>query len=402
MSTASPAATGRAVPGATSATERWHQVPRGWRVVLVIAASAVVVEFALSFAGAVYGTPSRAILGPASSLDTSESGTAALAQLLSARGHPVRQVEVPVGSASLRVPGTLFVLDPQGRLTTELATMRSFLLAGGRLVLAGRPAAGVLSGLLGPGPVPIWQQATAGLSHAGAPAPENYGASSVISNTAGSWHTGAPRARTLLGRRGGALALLAEVGHGRLVLLASSSPLDNGLLGRDDNAAFALDLAGPAGGPVAFDEYDHLKTSSGTGIAGLPGHWQAGLLLALVAIVVWILSASRRFGPPARADRELVPPRIAHVDAVATLLASGPPERLAAGAAPLREAGREQLCRVLKTRPDASDAELVARAASTALPADLVTAIISEPGSEKDLLALGRAYATISERGRWS
>jgi hypothetical protein len=371
-------------------------------VVLVIAASAVVVEFALSFVGAVYGTPSRTILGPASSLDTSKSGTAAVAQLLSARGHPVRQVEVPVGSASLQVPGTLFVLDPQGRLTTELAAIHGYLLAGGRVVLAGRPAAGVLRGLLGPGLLPIWQQATAGLSHAGAPAPQNYGANSVISSTPGSWRKGATSVRTLLGGSGGALALLADVGHGRLVLLASSSPLDNDLLGRDDNAAFALDLAGPAGSPVAFDEYDHLKTSSGTGIAGLPGHWQAGLLLALVAIVVWILSASRRFGPPVRADRELVPPRIAHVDAVAALLASGPPARLTAGAAPLREAAREQLCGVLRARPDATDAELVARAASTALPADLVTAIVTAPRSEKDLLALGRAYATLSERGRWS
>ena len=67
-----------------------------------------------------------------------------------------------------------------------------------------------------------------------------------------------------------------------------------------------------------------------------------------------------------------------------------------------REAAREQLCGVLRARPDATDAELVARAASTALPADLVTAIVTEPRSEKDLLALGRAYATLSERGRWS
>ena len=60
------------------------------------------------------------------------------------------------------------------------------------------------------------------------------------------------RLRTLLGGSRGALALLAEVGRGRLVLLASSSPLDNGLLGCDDNAAFALDLAGPAGSPDPF------------------------------------------------------------------------------------------------------------------------------------------------------
>ena len=64
----------------------------------------------------------------------------------------------------------------------------------------------------------------------------------------------------------------------------------------------------PVAAPVAFDEYDHLLTSSGSGIAGLPGHWQAGLLLALVAVVVWILSAARRFGPATAASRELAGP----------------------------------------------------------------------------------------------
>ena len=434
-------AAARTTPASMSASERWNQVSRRWRAVMVIAAGAIAVEFALSFAGAVYGTPSRAVLGPSSSLDTSSSGTAALAQLLSGRHHPVRQLEVPISSASLPVPGTLFVLDPQGELTGELATIDRYLTAGGGVVLAGRPAAATLRALLGPGALPIWQAARPGPSHPVAASPENYAARTVVSTSAGSWRTSAtspattsPAARTrpaastspaagsgagtsaeagtsseaaglrtLIAGPGGALALLADVGRGHLVLLASSSPLENGCLARADNAAFALDLAGPAGTPVTFDEYDHLNTSAGSGIAGLPGHWQVALLLALVAVVVWILSAARRFGPPVRAERDLVPPRVAHVDAVAALLASGgPPARVAAGAAPLRKAAREQLCHALRARGDATDAELATRANATALPPELVAAIVAEPRSEKDLLALGRAYATLSERGRWS
>ena len=42
---------------------------------MVIAAGAVVVEFALSLVGSVYGTPSRLIVGPASSFDTSSRET---------------------------------------------------------------------------------------------------------------------------------------------------------------------------------------------------------------------------------------------------------------------------------------------------------------------------------------
>jgi hypothetical protein len=378
---------------------------------MVIVAGTVVVEFVLSFAGAVYGTPSRSILGSASSLDTSSRGTAALAQLLSARGHQVHQLEDPLNGAPLPERGTLFVLDPQKNQSGELAAISRYVMAGGRAVLAGRPANRTLRALLGTGPLPIWQSAQAGQSTPLAPAPENYAVSTVVSNGIGSWRYGATigpvssragSARVLLGGPGGGLALLASVGRGRLVLLASASPLDNGDLALADNAAFALDLAGPAGSPVTFDEYDHLESSAGAGIAGLPGHWQAALLLGLLAVVVWILSAARRFGPPMPAERDLVPPRIAHVDALAALLASGSPSRLMAGAAPLRRAARERLCRALGARSDATDPDLVLRAASTTMPPELATAVLVESGLEEDLLALGRAYATLSERGRWS
>jgi hypothetical protein len=33
---------------------------------------------------------------------------------------------------------------------------------------------------------------------------------------------------------------------------------------------------------------------------------------------------------------------------------------------------------------------------------ELVVAILAEPRSERDLLALGRGYATLTERRRWS
>jgi hypothetical protein len=96
---------------------------------MVIAAGVIVVEFAVSFAGAVYGTPSRSILGPASSLDTSGNGTAALAQLFRDRQHPIRQLVVPVSAAALPVPGTLFVLDPQNKLTGDLSALHRYLTA---------------------------------------------------------------------------------------------------------------------------------------------------------------------------------------------------------------------------------------------------------------------------------
>jgi hypothetical protein len=394
-----------AAPVAMGATARWRQVPRKWQAVMVLLAALVVAEFVISFAGALYGTPSRSILGSASSLDTSGKGTAALAQLLGSSRHAVRLLEGPLDHAALPVPGTLFVLDPGRRLSSELPAISRYLAAGGRVVLAGRQVATTLRALLGTGLLPIWQSAITGTTRPSSREPEDYAAGVVVSGGAGSWRraaTSPPSVRTLLAGPGGALALLADIGPGRLVLLASSSPLENASLARADNAAFGLDLAGPAGAAVAFDEYDHLQTSPGSGIADLPGHWQLALLLGLAAVLVWILSAARRFGPPARAERELVPPRIAHVDAVAALLASGSADRLRAGAAPLRLAARERLCRALSVGPYATDSELLAASESRGMAPELVVAILAEPRSERDLLALGRGYATLTERRRWS
>ena len=362
---------------------------------MVIAAAAVVVEFTLSFAGAVYGTPSRSILGPASSLATSTGGTAAFSQLLKEDGYPVRQLQVPLRSTSLPLPGTLFVLDPQHSLTEELPVISRYLASGGASP-RGQTRRGDFESSVGSGHAAGLAGIHAPAHRTGHPGAGEYAAETVVSDTAGSWKIPSPdqadgtgTLTILLSGPRGTLALLAEVGRGRLVLLASSSPLDNGLSLSRRQCGLRPRVAGPAGTPVAFDEYDHLQTSSGSGIAGLPGHWQAGLLLGLLAVVVWILSAARRFGPPARAQRALVPPRIAHVDAVANLLASGSPARLVAGAAPLRLAGRERLCRVLGTSQEASDAELAAKAATTTLPPGVVSAIVSEPRSETDLLALG-------------
>jgi len=376
---------------------------------MVVAAGAIVVEFAISFAGGVYGAPSRSIIGPASSLDSSGSGTAAFAQLLTDRKHPVRQLTVPVSTTTLPVPGTLFVLDPQGELTSDLATLHRYLAAGGRVVLAGRPATATLRALLGAGPLPVWQATTTRSWRPGAPEPETYGVRTVVSDTLGAWQTAtsdetvanASRpVRILLGGSRGALALLVLVGRGRLVLLATGAPLDNAHLADADNAALALDLAGPDSAPAIFDEYDHGLGRPGSGIAGLPGHWQVALLLALVAVLVWMLSAARRLGPPLPAERELVPPRIAHVDAVASLLASGSAARLVAGADPLRQAARERLVHVLRAPRDSTDADLVAAASTLLLPPDVVASVLGEPRSEADLIALGRAYATLAEKGR--
>jgi hypothetical protein len=385
------------------AAERWRQVPRRWRAVMIGVAIVLFAYFASSLVGGLYTPPSGNAVGPSSSTDTTPAGTAAMAELLSERQHPVQELTVPIHAATLPTNGTLFVLDPASSIIPDAAAMRRHLDGGGRLVLGGDTGSRLLHAILGPGPVPVWQSSPSGNAHPVEQRQENSGIGTVLGTGAGSWQAGSEsRFGVLLQGPGGALALVASIGRGNLVLLASTNALQNGALAQADDAAFAIDLAGPAGTPVVFDEYDHGLGRSGTGLAGLPSHWKAGLLLGLLAVLAWMWSAARRFGPPQRADRELIPARVAHVDAMAALLASGSPDRLAAGASSLRATGRETLRRILRADQAATDEQLIELAATSSVPSvtpELAVALLRAPQSESDVIAGGRASAALARHG---
>jgi hypothetical protein len=87
---------------------------------------------------------------------------------------------------------------------------------------------------------------------------------------------------------------------------------------------------------------------------------------------------------------------------MASLLASGNVERLAAGATTLQSAGRETLCRVLRASPDATDEQLVELAAMGDVPsvtAEVAAVLLRAPQSEQDVIAEGRAFATLVRHG---
>jgi hypothetical protein len=105
-----------------------------------------------------------------------------------------------------------------------------------------------------------------------------------------------------------------------VLLLARSSPLQNRLLGRADNAALGLALAGEAGRPVVFVETVH-GYGLASGLAAIPDRWLWVLGGLLVAALTWMLARGRRLGPPERERRELPPPRRAYVEALGAALA---------------------------------------------------------------------------------
>jgi hypothetical protein len=232
-----------------------------------------------------------------------------------------------------------------------------------------------------------------------APAVETKGVRTV--STAGEGSFASPgRALPTLGIDGRTIAAVMSVGRGRVVLLADPSLLQNAHLGRADNAAFALGAAGPARRDVAFLESYH-GYGKGSGLAAIPHRWDAALLLAAAAALVFMLSRIRRFGPPEPDARDLPPPRAAYVDALATTLARTRDRQVAL------EALRTELRRRVAVRaglgPSASDEEIGQAAARLGLPPDQV-ATLTRATARGDELELGRALAATApvRRRAWT
>ena len=238
---------------------------------------------------------------------------------------------------------------------------RAFVRAGGRAVLAGGPFnSSVLRTLLGTSNVPVLSPVGVTSAHAVGSAPEVAGVSVVDADPSGGAWDQAGTATPILRGDGASLALVADVGAGRVVLLASASPLRNEFLGDADNALFALDLAGGPGRAVAFDEYAHGFGQGGLG--ALPAHWKWAFLVVGVAVVVWMWSAIRRFGPPERPERALAPARVAYVEGLATVLAATDVRRLGEALAPVQRAARASLCRRIGVPDDTADAVIAGAA----------------------------------------
>ncbi len=125
-----------------------------------------------------------------------------------------------------------------------------------------------------------------------------------------------PGSGTVYADTGDAALLTQEnVGLGEIYFLADASPLENDYLGRSDDAAFALGLAGNQSRTVGFAEGTHGYGET-RGISAIPTPWKIALVILALAAIVLAWSRSRRFGPPDRPARDLPPPRAEYVRAL--------------------------------------------------------------------------------------
>jgi hypothetical protein len=372
---------------------RWNLVPPGWRAVAIVVGTVVIVSVLVQLTSA--ATEGSVPQGPqSSSFSATPEGLAAYAQLLSRNGLRVQQVVSQLGQVDIPSGATVVVAAPTTWRSSNSEALAKLLHAGARVVVAGQPPAGLLGALRLAAP-PTWSADPITDAHSVSSSPLLFGVGQVDSTGPGSWSS-LGDAHPLLSSGSSSLAVSEPVGAGTLVLLASAAPLQNRLIGQADNAAFAIDIGMSPAKAVAFDEYDHGYGQVGGGIAGLPSWWKAALLLALAAVILWLLSAARRFGPPEDADRVLAPARVAYVEAMATLLSTASPERAAGATAAVQTRAREGLCRRIGVPSDAPDEEIARVAASTAVPADLVATVLSRPRTADELVAVGRASAELA------
>jgi hypothetical protein len=326
---------------------------------------------------------------PSSSFSTGPTGSGGYAELLRRFDHPVDRIRGDLDRATIEAGSTLVILDAE-LTSAEIRRVGRFVRAGGRLVVGGAGVEEWLEGVVGD--PPRFDVAPVDAATPTGDAPEGEGIGLVRLGGQGSFRRPGSL-EPLLAERGGValVAVAGDVGQGRVVALADPTPLQNRLLGVADNAALALAVAGAGGTPVAFAEGPH-GYGSGEGLAALPGRWRVALAGLGLSAAVWLISRSRRLGPPEDEARPLGPRRRAYVDALAGTL--GRTDRPAEAAEPVRIRARLLVAGRAGLPLDASDDAVRVAGLRLGLPADEAEALVGVHG-EDGVLAAGRALAQL-------
>jgi hypothetical protein len=332
---------------------------------------------------------------PSSSYSNRPDGVSAWAELLTGFGRDVDRLRGELRPADLDPAATVVVLDAPGMTGAEAEHLAGFARRGGHLVAGGAGAGEWLAAVLDDAPVMSGRSVETARPAGSPPAPEVEDVRGVRTAELGSWAEQGSLEPILRGDDGRVIALAGDVGRGRIVALADPSPVHNGLLALDDNAAFALGVVGGPDRRVLFAEGAH-GYGQGEGLSALPRRWRLALAGLGLAAAVWLLARSRRLGPPEDETRALPPPRWAYVDAVAgTLARTGRPVE---ASEPVRRRARELIARRTGLPPDAEPDDLYQAAIGLGLAPDEAAAAIGAPAptEEAGVLAAGRALARLN------
>jgi len=333
---------------------------------------------------------------PSSSYSYRDDGASAWAELLTRYGRSVTRLRGDLEASALDPAATVVVLDAVALSDAEIEALDGFVRHGGHLVVGGAGADTVLDAVVDEPPLLAVKEGVRNASPVGTPlAPEVEGVGTIRAGRLGSWQVPGALRPILAGDLGRVIAVAGDSGSGRVVALADPSPVQNGLLAADDNAAFALGVVGDPGRPVLFAEGAHGYGQS-EGLSALPRRWRLMLAGLGLAAAIWVYARSRRLGPPEDEARPLPPPRWAYVDAVAGTLART--KRPQEAAEPVRRRARELIARRAALPAEASPDDLYQAAVRLGLPPEEAAAALGATGptEEATVLAAGRALARLT------
>lgn len=246
----------------------------------------------------------------ASVYDEGPGGAATLRRLIEAVGLRTVTLEGDTFTPRIEVARVLFMLRPSELVTPQdVAAVRSYLQAGGTVVAANDFTPYILP-LLEAFDVRLGQSATiartrlTGALFAAPPAREV--------DTTGGRELRLGAGWDAIGTDGRAPTVgMRTEGKGTLIVVGTVVPFTTDSLDRADNARFAVALAasrGPAGGPVAFDEYHHGVHPPPSILAVVQRTWPGrALLFAIVVVFLYVALTGRRLGRPQPLDPR--PPR---------------------------------------------------------------------------------------------
>jgi hypothetical protein len=333
---------------------------------------------------------------PSSSFSHRPDGASAWAELLSRFGRDVDRLRGDLDASPLDPAATVVVLDAPSLSEGEGEALGDFVRRGGHLVAGGVGVDEWLAAVVDEPPLLGDEGVRIAVPVGDPPAPEVDGVRTVRAGRSGSWEAAGQLRPILVGEDGGpVIALAGNSGSGRVVALADPSPLQNGFLAAEDNAALALGLVGSPERTVLFAEGAHGYGDS-EGLSALPRRWRLALAGLGLAAAIWLYGRSRRLGPPEDEARALPPPRWAYVDAVTGTLART--RRPQEAAEPVRRHARELIARRAGLPPDAGPEDLYEAAVRLGVPPDEAAAALGSPGpsEEATVLAAGRALARLT------
>jgi hypothetical protein len=378
-------------PAPRSFRDRWNGFGKGPRALLVILVIFIAANVVLSIIDS--ATRGADETSPASSsLSTGSRGLAAYSSLLRHFGISVRQQRGSIDDATLDPSATLVLLDPGSVGETAAHRLRQFVEHGGRLVAGGSNPRWLDSLVTNP---PTWSSDARRHYPAASGEPEQRGFHTVQTDAEGSWQDPGGAA-VIAGTADDSLALATNVGSGRLILLADSTPLQNALLDHADNAGFAVSIVG-GNHQVVFAEGVH-GFGNDTGLAAIPTRWKLAIALTLLAALLLMLAQGRVIGGPEEVRRSLPPARGAYVTALAQVIQGSKQPGLAL--APLQARARADLGRRLGLAPDVGDDEFRRVATNAGWTGEDLDALLQPAGDRRSVLAVGRAWAHIEGENR--